>query len=122
MHYNQESESKNLKSINEKFWNVLCNVVIPVTFLIKFTDEHNLESFLGLMLALLAPLFYGSYDLVVNKKNNRISVFATTCVVLTGTWAHLGFDVQSFVVKEAAIPILIAFGVVISLKKKDATV
>ncbi|MBL6990404.1 MAG: MFS transporter [Bacteriovoracaceae bacterium] len=99
-------------------WNILCNIVIPVVILSKFSGEDHLGPVWGLIIALMFPISYGSYDLIDKKKWNFVSILGLVSVLLTGGLALLKLDGIWFAVKEAAIPTIIGLGVVISLKTK----
>ncbi len=69
---------------------------------------------IALVVALAIPLGYGAYDLVQNKRKNWLSLFGLINVAFTGGLALLELEGFWFALKEAAFPLLIGVGVLIS--------
>ena len=98
--------------------NLLFNIVIPVLILSKWSDEAHLGPVRGLIIALVFPIAYGSWDLISKKKWNFVSVLGVVSVLLTGGLALLKLDGFWFAVKEAAIPAIIGIVVLFTAKSK----
>ena len=98
--------------------NLVCNIVVPTIVLTKFSGERWLGPQWGIVVALLFPLGYGIYDLILRKKTNLFSVVGICSVLLTGGLNQLKADVFWFAVKEAAIPSLFGVAVIISSRGK----
>ncbi len=73
---------------------------------------------MGVIVALSFPVTYGLYDLIKNKKWNYISILGITSVLLTGGLALFKFNAIWFAVKEAAIPLIIAIIILVSMRTK----
>jgi len=98
--------------------NLVFNVIIPAIILTKFSTHSYLGPSKGVIVALSFPITYGLYDLVKNKKWNYISILGVTSVLLTGGLALFKFNAIWFAVKEAAIPLVIAVIILISMRTK----
>ena len=98
--------------------NLVCNIALPVLILSKFSGEHALGPMLGLVVALVFPLAYGSYDFIRRRKANFISIIGFVSVLLSGGFGLLKVDVSWFAVKGAALPALIGVAVLISMRTK----
>lgn len=101
---------------NSQFLSLLFNIVIPAIILTKFSSERYLGPMYGLLVALSFPLFYGLYELIVQKRKDVISVVGFAGVLLSGTISLLKFPPQWIAVKEASIPLLIGLIILISTR------
>jgi hypothetical protein len=108
----------NIESPKKALVNLLFNVVIPVFVLTKLSGHEYTGPFWALIIALAFPLAYGTYELISHKKWNLISLLGIISILLTGGLALLKLDGFWFAVKEAAIPAIIGFGVLITSKSK----
>ncbi len=97
--------------------NLVCNLVVPTIVLTKLSGDRWLGPQWGIAVAILFPLAYGIYDLLLRKKWNLFSVVGVASVLLTGGLNQLKADVFWFAVKEAAIPTL--FGVAVILTSRS---
>ncbi|OFZ27997.1 MAG: hypothetical protein A2381_02745 [Bdellovibrionales bacterium RIFOXYB1_FULL_37_110] len=98
--------------------NLIFNVIIPAIILTKFSTHGYLGPSMGVIVALSFPVTYGLYDLIKNKKWNYISILGITSVLLTGGLALFKFNAIWFAVKEAAIPLIIAIIILVSMRTK----
>lgn len=99
----------------ENFWlSLSCNIVIPVVLLMKGTEWLGFSPALNLVIALLFPLSYGSYDWIDRKRINFISILGLVSVLLTGGIGLLELPSEWIAIKEAAIPLVIGVAVVVS--------
>ena len=99
------------------FLNLGFNIVLPVFILNKgaqFIPIENPAVFI-LLLALAFPLLYGLKDFIQAGKINWISVIGLASILLTGGLALLKLEGIYFALKEAGIPLLLAFVFVGSL-------
>ncbi|MDR1729297.1 MAG: hypothetical protein LBR52_01385 [Prevotellaceae bacterium] len=104
---------------NEKenpFVNLLVNIVIPVVILLSLTKRIGPEY--ALILALLFPAGAFLYDLVTKKTANFTSIVGVVSVLLLGVIGVLKLPKEWVAIKEAAVPLIIGIGVIISLKTK----
>ncbi len=109
------SNNSNVRN-NSQFLSLLFNIVIPAIILTKFSKDTYLGPMYGLLVALAFPLFYGLYELVVQKRKDFISVLGFVGVLLSGTISLLKFPPQWIAVKEASIPLLIGLIILISTR------
>lgn len=112
------SESKPERPKENPLLNLLINIVIPVTILMVLSKEAYLGPVWGLIVALSFPLAYGIYDLVKYRYFNFFSILGLVSILLTGGIGLLQLDPFWLAVKEASIPLLIGFAVIISLKTR----
>lgn len=97
------------------FVNLLFNVLLPVIILNQLSKRLGPDGpTIALIVALAIPLGYGAYDLVQNKRKNWFSVFGLVNVAFTGGLALMELEGFWFALKEAAFPLLIGIGVLIS--------
>lgn len=102
-----------LESPSNMLWNLLFNVIIPAVILTKLSAPERLGQVYALIIALLFPLSYGSFELIKNKKWNFISILGLVSVLLTGGLALFKLEGIWFAVKEAAIPTIIGAAVLL---------
>ena len=101
---------------NNPLLNLLCNIVLPIIILTKFSKEAYLGPVFGLIVALSIPLIYGLYELVILKHKNFISLIGFVGVLFSGVIGLLKFPPQWIAVKDAAIPLSIGIIILISTK------
>jgi hypothetical protein len=104
------------KKKDNQLVNLLCNIVIPIIILTKFSKEEYLGPVYGLIAALTLPLLYGLYELLIQKRKNFISILGFVGVLLSGAIGLLKFPPAWVAVKEASIPLLIGIVVLVSTK------
>lgn len=102
--------------------NLVCNIVIPTVVLMKFSTDRWLGPLWGLIVALVPPVAYGTYDLIRRKKTNFLSVIGFTSVLASGGLALMKVDGFWFAVKDATMPTLIGVTVLASLRSKTPLV
>lgn len=95
-------------------FNLLFNLVVPVTILTKYSDDSHLGRVNGLLIALAFPLSFGLYELIKSKKLNWISILGLVSVLLTGGLALIKLSKIWFAVKEAIIPLIIGLAVIVT--------
>jgi hypothetical protein len=101
------------------FLNLICNLVVPTVVLMKFSSPRFLGPVWGLVVALVFPIGYGIYDLIVRRKTNLLSVLGFVSVLLSGSLGLLKAGGMWFAVKDAAIPLVIGAAILISLRTKN---
>ena len=91
--------------------NILLNVLLPVTVLSMCSKEGNWYS-LGpkwaLVVAVLLPVGYFIYDYSQRRKINAFSIIGFVSVLFTGGLGLLNLGAQSFAIKEASVPLILA--------------
>jgi len=100
------------------FANIGFNIIIPTLFLNKGGEWTSWPPFVVLLTALAFPFCYGLKDLVLDKKVNFISVLGLMNTGLTGGLALLGTEGIFFAVKEATVPLVLAFFCIFSVVLK----
>lgn len=103
------------------FVSLLCNLILPVLILqkgSKILGSFDGASTIALIVALCFPLLYGLNDYVRNKNKNILSILGFFNTLLTGVFAVATLEGHWFAIKEAAIPLLLGFGVLLSIKLK----
>lgn len=98
--------------------NLIVNIVLPSIILTKFSSVAYLGPVYGLLLALSLPLGYGLYDLVKTKRYNFVSILGIISIILTGGIGLLALPLEWIAIKEAAVPLLIGLGVLITSRTK----
>jgi len=100
------------------FLNIIFNVVLPTMILSWASGDEWFGPTWGLVVALLFPTSYGIMDFVKRRKYNFISIIGFSSVLITGGFALLELNAFWFAVKEAAIPAIIGFSVLLSMRTK----
>ena len=134
---NESMQSAKTEPRENLFLNLIFNFGLPIIILRKANDwigdlliqwfevptESKLVPSILLALALLFPFFYGAYDLLKRKKWNIFSILGIISVLLTGGIGLIpGGTVNMFAIKEAAIPAIIGFVTLFSLRSKKPLV
>ncbi len=101
------------------FISMLCNLIIPV-FILQKGAKLGFEgaATLSLVVALSFPLIYGIIDYRKNKNKNIISILGVVNILITGVFAIAQLKGQWFALKEAAIPLALGIGVLVSIRLK----
>ncbi|KZX77777.1 MFS transporter [Oleiphilus sp. HI0009] len=94
---------------------ILC-VILPTLVLKYLSPEDQLGPVYGLILGLSLPLGYGIYQFVQEKKFGFIPALGFISILLTSSIGLLELDSKYIAIKEAAIPLIIGIGTIISLK------
>lgn len=102
-----------VKKKNNSFLNLVFNLIIPIIILTRFSGDEYLGARLGLVIALLFPLFYGIIEFRKDKKINFFSVLGIVSVILTGAIGLLELPTSLLALKEAGIPFAIGVFLVI---------
>lgn len=98
------------------FWNLLCNIILPVLILNKAHSffPSNGEQY-SLILALAFPFGYGLREYITDRTINTLSAIGLVSVLLTGGLALMKLEGIFFVIKEALIPLIIALFILFSV-------
>jgi len=94
---------------------ILC-VILPTLVLKYLSPEDQLGPVYGLVLGLSLPLGYGVYQFIQEKKFGFIPALGFISILLTSSIGLLELDSKYIAIKEAAIPLIIGIGTIISLK------
>lgn len=95
---------------------IMLNVVIPVIILTQLSKRDILSPVWVLVAALILPIGYGLHTLIKERRADFVSIIGIVSVSLTGVFGILKLPPLWFAIKEAAIPLIIALVIVISLK------
>jgi intracellular septation protein A len=109
---NKQDTSKRKK--NNPLFEVVFNIIIPSIILMKFSGPEYLGTVVGLIVALVFPVGYGIYDFIKAGSLNFISLLGFLSTLLTGGIALFELNVEWLAIKEAAVPGIIGFTVLIS--------
>jgi len=102
--------------------NLVCNIALPTLVLTRFSGDRWLGPVAGLIVALAFPLGYGVYDYLQRRRANFISIAGFASVLLTGGLGLLKAGGIWFAVKDAAVPLVMGAGVLLSLRAKTPIV
>jgi len=94
------------------FVSLIFNVVAPVLILEKLSAKFTPT--IALIIALALPIGYGLFDYIKTKNKNWMSIFGIVNILFTGGFALMKLEGIWFAVKEAAFPLVIGIGVLIS--------
>jgi hypothetical protein len=93
---------------------LLLSIVAPSIILMKYSGDQDLGASGALVVALAFPVTVGLYQLIRFKLTNYIALLGLISVLLTGSIGLLGLDTEWLAIKEAAVPAVLGFGVLIS--------
>lgn len=104
---------------NSKVWIELGLCVILPTLILKYlSPEDRLGPVYGLVLGLSIPLLYGLHRFYEERKFGLIPALGIISLMLTGGIGLLQIDSKYIAIKEAAIPLLLAIGAIVSLRTR----
>jgi hypothetical protein len=93
--------------------NILLNVLLPVTVLSMCSKQGDRPWHLGpqwaLIIAVLLPVGYFIWDYKERRKVNAFSIIGFVSVLFTGGLGLLNLSAQAFGIKEASVPLILAF-------------
>ena len=84
----------------------------------KFSSEQWLGPLWGLIVGLTFPVGYGTYDFLIRRKTNFLSILGFISVLLSGGLALAKVGGFWFAIKDGLVPALIGGAVLISLRTK----
>lgn len=96
---------------------VIC-VILPTIILKKLSGEDSLGPVYALIFGLSLPLIFGIYHLFKEKKFGFIPALGFISILLTSSIGLLELDPKYVAIKEAAIPLIIGIGTILSLKTR----
>ncbi|MBE2214780.1 MAG: MFS transporter [Opitutaceae bacterium] len=107
----------------ENIWlNLACNVFLPGLIMSKLAAPERLGPVWALVAGVSLPLGYGIYDLVTRKKWNLFSGVGLLSVGLTGGLGLAHASAMAFAIKEAAVPCVLALGILATLRTSQPLV
>lgn len=102
--------------------NIVCNIVVPTVVLMNLSTEKRLGPLWALIVALIFPIGYGTYDLITRKKTNVLSILGFVSVLISGGLALAKVGGLGFAIKDALLPTIIGIAVLLSLRTKTPLV
>lgn len=96
---------------------VIC-VILPTVILKYLSGEDRLGPVYALIFGLSFPLLFGIFQFIKEKKFGFIPALGFISILLTSGIGLLELDAKYIAIKEAAIPLIIAIGTIVSLKTK----
>ncbi|MBM3878992.1 MAG: MFS transporter [Verrucomicrobia bacterium] len=112
-----------MRSKPDNLWvNLTFNAVLPALILAFLSKEDRLGPVGGLVLALAFPFGYGLYDLAYRRTWNLLSILGFVSTLLTGGLGLLKMHGAWFAVKEAALPLVVAAAIPLSLRTRQPLV
>ncbi len=109
---NKEKNAMKPQQKENPFLSLIFNVVAPVMILEKLSVRFTPT--IALIIALALPVGYGIYDYLKTKNKNWMSIFGIVNILFTGGFALMKLEGIWFAVKEAAFPLIIGIGVLVS--------
>ncbi len=100
--------------------NIGCNILLPVVMLKQLSSEDRLGPVFALVVALAFPIGYFVYDMVRRRNANIISVFGFLNIMLTGSFGLMEAEPKWVVIKETAMPLMIAVMVLATANTKKS--
>jgi hypothetical protein len=97
-------------------WSLLFCIILPMVILNKLSGEDYLGVKLSIIVAFLFPLTYGIKEFLASSKIDLFSVLGVVSVPLTGGLSLLAVDAIYIAIKEAAIPGILGFAILLSLR------
>jgi len=76
--------------------NLVCNLALPTLILTKFSADKWLGPLWGLIVALVFPVGYGTWDFFRRRKTNFISIVGFVSVLLSGGFGLMRVDDADF--------------------------
>jgi hypothetical protein len=110
-----EAQPKKQNSGNMLLELVVC-VILPTLVLKYLSPEDKLGPVYGLILGLSLPLAFGLLQFYKEKKFGFIPALGFISILLTSSIGLLELDSKYIAIKEAAIPLIIGIGTIISLR------
>jgi len=109
---NKKENNKN----TSLFVNILINIFIPYLILTK--GNNYIQPLYVLLIALLFPLSFLLFYMIKRNKLSFFSLIGIFSLLSTGIIGILELDLKYLILKEAGIPLLIAFIIILSNKTK----
>ena len=97
-------------------WSLLFCIIIPMMILNKFSGEDYLGVKISIIVAFLFPLTYGIKEFLASSKVDLFSVLGVLSVPMSGGLSLLEVDAIYIAIKEAAIPGILGFAILLSLR------
>ena len=98
--------------------NLLINIIIPALILAKLSGDDWLGTKWAIVVALAFPLLYGLRDFLKTGRANFFSGLGIISILLTGGISLMELDAKYIAIKEAAIPALLGFATIVSLRTR----
>jgi intracellular septation protein A len=90
------------------------NIVIPTVIMTRYASDEKLGAVNALLLALAFPFVYGVYEMVRKRKIGWVPVLGLISIAISGGIGLLELPARWIAVKEAMIPAILAFAILVS--------
>jgi len=100
------------------FLELIVCVILPTVILKYLSPEDKLGPVYALIFGLSLPLLFGLYHFFQEKKFGFIPALGFISILLTSGIGLLELDPKYIAIKEAAIPLIIGIGTIVSLKTR----
>jgi hypothetical protein len=93
---------------------ILINIVLPTIIMTRFSGEDQLGAIGALLVALAFPFLYAVYEMAKQKKVGWMPIIGLVSILITGGIGLLKLPAEWIAIKEAMIPAILAFAIIIS--------
>lgn len=93
---------------------LLLNIIAPTVIMMRFASEDKLGPVTALLVALAFPFVYGMYGMIRERKIGWMPIVGLVSIVISGGVGLLKLPAEWIAVKEATIPLILAFAIIIS--------
>jgi hypothetical protein len=93
---------------------ILINIVLPTIIMTRFSGEDQLGAIGALLVALAFPFLYAIYEMAKQKKVGWMPIIGLVSILITGGIGLLKLPAEWIAIKEAMIPAILAFAIIIS--------
>lgn len=97
--------------------NILINIVIPTVVLVQFSGAESLGPKWAIVVALAFPIAYGIWDYKKSNDSNLFSIIGIISIFLTGGIGILQIPTEWLAIKEAGVPLILGFLILVFRKK-----
>ncbi len=110
------SSTAKKKQNQHLFLELIVCVILPTIILKYLSPEDKLGPVYALIFGLSLPLLFGLYHFFQEKKFGFIPALGFISILLTSGIGLLELDPKYIAIKEAAIPLIIGIGTIVSLR------
>lgn len=93
---------------------ILINIILPTIIMTRFSGEDQLGAIGALLVALAFPFLYAIYEMAKQKKVGWMPIVGLVSILITGGIGLLKLPAGWIAIKEAMIPAILAFAIIIS--------
>jgi heme/copper-type cytochrome/quinol oxidase subunit 2 len=93
---------------------LLLNIIAPTVIMMRFAGEDKLGPVNALLVALAFPFVYGVYGMIRERKIGWMPIVGLVSILISGGVGLLKLPAEWIAVKEATIPLILAFAIIVS--------